>query len=95
MLHSGYISYPRTETSVYPPSFDLKSALHAQANHPDWGQFVRELLNHNLVRRSGHDAGDHPPITPIRAATINDFDSDTWKLYDFVARLVLELFVKD
>lgn len=40
----------------------------------------------NLQRRSGHDAGDHPPITPIRAATSNDFDHDTWRIYDFITR---------
>jgi len=83
----GYISYPRTETSIYPPSFDLKGALQSQANHPDWGNYVRDLLAKGINRNfHGHDAGDHPPITPIRSATSNDFDHDTWRIYDFIAR---------
>ena len=82
----GYVSYPRTETNVYPPSFDLKGALQVQSAHPVWGEFVRELMNHNLQRRAGKDAGDHPPITPIKSATHNDFDGDTWKIYDYITR---------
>jgi hypothetical protein len=37
---------------------------------PDWGSDVRILLaNGYKMPRKGTDAGDHPPITPMRYAT--------------------------
>jgi len=36
--------------------------------------------------RKGHDAGDHPPITPMRLATHNELDGDAWRIYDYVVR---------
>ena len=61
---SGYISYPRTETTAYPPTFDLHSALEEQANHPSWGNVVGYLLSSGRIDRpeGGRDVGDHPPI---------------------------------
>ena len=41
---SGYISYPRTETTAYPLTFDLHSALKEQAKYPSWGKLVDFLL---------------------------------------------------
>nr|XP_034371798.1 DNA topoisomerase 3-beta-1 isoform X2 [Arvicanthis niloticus] len=66
----GYISYPRTETTHYPENFDLKGSLRQQANHPYWADSVKQLLAEGINRpRKGHDAGDHPPITPMKSAT--------------------------
>ena len=36
--------------------------------------------------RKGHDAGDHPPITPMRLASKNELEGDAWKIYDYVVR---------
>uniref|UniRef100_A0A8C7Z3V8 DNA topoisomerase n=1 Tax=Oryzias sinensis TaxID=183150 RepID=A0A8C7Z3V8_9TELE len=66
----GYISYPRTETTQYPENFDLKGTLRQQANSPMWAEEVKALLSAGLNRpRKGNDVGDHPPITPMRAAS--------------------------
>lgn len=59
----GYISYPRTETSKYPESFDLDSVLKEQSSHPDWGHHCKTLLSNGFDRPSGGtDTGDHPPM---------------------------------
>jgi len=71
----GLISYPRTETTRYPASFDLQGTLRAQLDDPRWPDgLVAELLadeEHRgaVTRRlaegnTGVDAGDHPPVTP-------------------------------
>jgi len=86
---SGYISYPRTETTAYPPTFDLHSALQEQANHPSWGRVVGYLLSSGRIDRpeGGRDVGDHPPITPMRAAPRDEFSKgNEWKIYDYVTR---------
>ena len=42
---------PRTETTAYPPSFDLHGALAEQANHPAWGRVVQYLLSSGRIDR--------------------------------------------
>ncbi|KAL8273312.1 hypothetical protein Esti_002813 [Eimeria stiedai] len=87
----GFITYPRTETNSYPPSFDLNGAVMQQTNNPHWGTDARQILTKGLARpRSGTDAGDHPPITPVRSATESEVGGgDSWRLYELVCRSFL------
>ena len=64
-------------------------ALREQANHPSWGRVVSYLLNSGRISppEGGHDVGDHPPITPMRAAPRDEFSKgNEWKIYDYVTR---------
>lgn len=58
---SGYLSYPRTESTKYPRSFDIAATLKDQAEDNRWGSYVSELLRNNSVNlpKSGVDMGDH------------------------------------
>ena len=86
---AGHISYPRTESTGYPPGFALRETLGIQKSHPVWGEFVSKLVNDGLMTapRRGVDAGDHPPITPMRACTESEVGGgEAWRLYDFISR---------
>jgi DNA topoisomerase-3 len=83
----GFISYPRTESTQYPEHFNLREALGMQRSHPIWGDYVSGLLAEGKVKaKKGHDAGDHPPITPMACATEEDLGGNDWRLYDYITR---------
>ena len=88
----GYISYPRTETTQYPDSFDIRHALLLQRDDPRWGDdVVAELLEQQTPtghhHRRGIDAGDHPPVTPTASGT--DLRGPAGRLYELITRRFL------
>ena len=85
----GYLSYPRTESTGYPPGFDLRGTVASLRRHPMYGAFASALLESSRGPnpRAGHDAGDHPPITPCASATAEELGGgDSWRLYEVVVR---------
>ena len=64
---SGYLSYPRTESSAYPKSFDIRGTLEQQTSDNRWGQFCRDLLKSgsSLKARGGVDMGRFLPVAVI------------------------------
>ena len=68
LYSAGLISYPRTESTKYADSYDITSVLQQMSQSPQWGKTVSTFLRQNdnwvAAPQQGHDAGDHPPITP-------------------------------
>lgn len=63
----GYISYPRTETNIFPDSFDLNAIVQAQAGDPQWGTFAGNILTRGATPRQGAKTDNaHPPIHPTK-----------------------------
>lgn len=83
----GYISYPRTESTSYSSNFNFVEILEAHKKHSDWGKYASKLLeNGHETPRSGKDAGDHPPITPVKCAEKDNLDDYEWKMYQFITQ---------
>ena len=63
---SGYTTYPRTESTSYPESFNFKEVVQQLKESRAYGNLAAKIKTCNP--RKGTDAGDHPPITPTALA---------------------------
>ncbi len=84
---AGYISYPRTDNTVYPKSLNIKSIL----NSLEKGKFGDEVkrLRGEMRRypaRGKKETKDHPPIVPVRSANLS---GDKGKIYELIVRRFL------
>ena len=83
---SGCLSYPRTESTAYPRSFNVREALHVHRGNAEYGAYVGDLLSDgHATPRSGTDMGDHPPITPVSPIG-GGHSHDAQRVYDLVLR---------
>lgn len=63
----GLISYPRTETNIFPKELNLIPFVSQQMNNSAWGNFAQQLLEKGLTPRVGKKSDQaHPPIYPIK-----------------------------
>lgn len=87
----GFISYPRTDNTVYPKSIDLRGLLEIFLPHPVYGEFAREILGKGNLHptRGKKEATDHPPIHPTQLPGDGDIREDTVKVYDLIVRRFL------
>lgn len=87
---AGYISYPRTDNTVYPRSLNLKGILE-KLKESEFKQEAQEVLAQEQIRpsRGKVEATDHPPIYPTEGATKKELKGDKWRLYELVVRRFL------
>ncbi len=86
---NGFISYPRTENTVYPPAIDLKELV-AQLRKSPFKKEAELVLKGPMVPTRGkRSATDHPPIYPTAVATRKELKDDQWKIYELVVRRFL------
>ncbi|EDO14660.1 hypothetical protein Kpol_340p7 [Vanderwaltozyma polyspora DSM 70294] len=101
LYQKGFISYPRTETDIFPQTMNLKSLVEKQAqldqgNHRSpWAAYAEQLIsdapgtNKFKFPRSGtHDDKAHPPIHPIISlgAKATNITPVERSVYEYVVR---------
>ncbi len=84
---AGYISYPRTDNTVYPKSLNIKSIL-SSLEKGKFGEDVNRLRGEmrRSPMRGRKESKDHPPIVPVRNANLT---GDKGKIYELIVRRFL------
>lgn len=87
---NGYISYPRTDNTVYPKGLDLRSTVKKLDHGPYHNACSHILSKENIVPTRGKkQTTDHPPIYPTNYAVPNEIGPEKYKLYDLIVRRFL------
>ncbi|XP_003465949.1 DNA topoisomerase 3-alpha isoform X1 [Cavia porcellus] len=82
----GYISYPRTETNIFPKDLNLMALVEQQTQDPHWGPFAQSILERGgPTPRNGNKSDQaHPPIHPTKYTS--NLQGDERRLYEFIVR---------
>jgi DNA topoisomerase-1 len=88
---NGYISYPRTDNTVYPRSLDLWEILGYLKRVEGTEKYAEGLLGAERLSptRGKKETTDHPPIYPTGYASRKALREDQWKIYQLVVRRFL------
>ncbi|CAI2732104.1 unnamed protein product [Schistosoma spindalis] len=85
LYNKGFISYPRTETKIFPPDLDLKSLVRVQINDSRWSDFASRILERGPNPKNGKSSDKaHPPIHPLKVG--DSLQGDEARLYELVTR---------
>ncbi|MFQ5837306.1 MAG: DNA topoisomerase I [Thermoplasmata archaeon] len=96
LYNRGFISYPRTDNTVYPQSLPLKEVLR-KLTASGLGKEAGEVLSQKRIRpsRGKKETTDHPPIHPVEAASRAQLKGNRWKVYELVVRRFLATLAPD
>ena len=88
----GFISYPRTDNTVYPKSLNTKELVASLVRIPDF-EAAKGLLDKPLEPTRGKkETTDHPPIYPTQAVYPGALEGPKKRVYELVVRRFLATF---
>jgi DNA topoisomerase-1 len=88
----GFISYPRTDNTVYPASLPMRELVNSLVRIPEF-EAAEPLVRGELKPTRGKkETTDHPPIYPTQAVHPGALDGPKARVYELVARRFLATF---
>ncbi len=92
---NGFISYPRTDNTVYPETLDTKGIIESFLN-TEFREYAEKLLAGKLTPTRGKkETTDHPPIHPATPVKRSELNEDEWKIYELVVRRFFATFARE
>jgi DNA topoisomerase-3 len=95
LYSQGYISYPRTETNIFPKELNLTNLVTQQQNDDRWGAFAQRVMNEGgpTPRQGKKSDQAHPPIHPTKYT--NSLTGNEQRVYEYIVRHFLACVHKD
>jgi DNA topoisomerase-1 len=88
----GFISYPRTDNTVYPRSLNTQELVSSLVRIPDFDAAAGLLDGDLQATRGKKETTDHPPIYPTQAIYPNGLEGPKRRVYELVVRRFLATF---
>ncbi|MEF8786853.1 MAG: DNA topoisomerase I [Haloarculaceae archaeon] len=86
---AGYLTYPRTDNTVYPEDLEPDSLLDSFVGSREFGDDAETLLELDDIEPTAGDeeTTDHPPIHPTgELPPRGELGDDEWEIYELVVR---------
>ncbi|MFT4931044.1 MAG: DNA topoisomerase-1 [Natronomonas sp.] len=86
---AGYVTYPRTDNTVYPEDLDPEELLDAFVDHRTFGEDAESLLEDTPLdpTEGDEETTDHPPIHPTgELPPRTELSEDEWEVYELIVR---------
>lgn len=98
LYNKGYLSYPRTETNIFPASLELSPLVAMQRHTPEYADFVDRIVDEFQEcpnpRNGNKNDQAHPPIHPTKPSD-DSLNPEEKKLYNLIARHFLACVSRD
>ena len=88
----GFISYPRTDNTVYPPSLPVRELIGSLVRIKEFSAAAGVLEGELKPTRGKKETTDHPPIHPTQAIHPGALEGPKKRVYELVVRRFLATF---